>query len=374
MAPHPVISRATTARPARRSGWRTAVSGIAAMALLLGGALVAAPAAGAATARPAAVDPAVAAPMPATTRLYSFDSQMLSLINGARASAGVPRLALSGGLTSLAVWWSGKMASGATGYQLQHNPNAWNMLPSYGASNRTAWAENVAGFSNGASAQAVFNAYMNSPGHRANILSRTYHYVGVGTVAGSKATFNTMEFTDKVNATTTAPKTTTTAPKPAVTTAPKPAAKPKPATTTKTVAAPTVKAKPSVKSGAKPAPNQLNYVASQPARPAAAKPARGLLIVSFGKLGVPGVTFAIRDAGCHRTVATATTARDGRAVITARPGSYCAVVTAAPAGLKLPKPRAFTVQTGRSFTVALSHLVTVTVWWQARGASLPLPV
>ena len=129
----------------------------------------------------------------------SFDDQMVSLINDARTRAGLTPVRSDPGLVSLASWWSREMADGATGYQLAHNPDAWTMVTEFGASNRTAWAENVAAFSTFASARAVFDAYMASPPHRANILSSRYRYIGVGTVSSSHGSFNTMEFTDKVD-------------------------------------------------------------------------------------------------------------------------------------------------------------------------------
>ena len=138
--------------------------------------------------------------MPLTaTALRSFDTQMIDLVNQARVAAGVPRVAEATGLTQLSVWWSAQMDSGATGYQLQHNPNAWTMVLTYGAANRTAWGENVASSSStGSSAQDIFSAYMNSPGHRANILSTKYRYIGMGTVGGAHGLYNTTEFTDAV--------------------------------------------------------------------------------------------------------------------------------------------------------------------------------
>lgn len=137
----------------------------------------------------------------AGTRVAGFDSEMIKLVNQARIGAGRVPLTEARGLTSLSVWWSNELANGRTGYQLQHNPDAWEMVTRYGASNRTSWGENVAKFSpSTVPAKAVFDAYMASPGHRANILGAGYRYIGMGTMAGGKGTFNTMTFTDKVEA------------------------------------------------------------------------------------------------------------------------------------------------------------------------------
>lgn len=136
---------------------------------------------------------------PTYTQAQPFDTQMIALVNTARTAAKLPALQEAKGLTSLAVSWSIQLQSGATSYQLQHNPNAWTMVTTYGASNRRSWGENVAwSSSTSTTAQQLFTAYMNSAGHRANILSATYRYIGMGTVAGAHGLFNTTEFTDAV--------------------------------------------------------------------------------------------------------------------------------------------------------------------------------
>lgn len=149
-----------------------------------------------------ALRPTVAAssvPVPVYTQAKSFDAQMIALVNSARVAAKVPKLVEASGLTRLSVFWSTRMQSGATGYQLQHNPTAWTMITTYGAANRRSWGENVAwSSSNASSAQQIFTAYMNSPGHRANILSASYRFIGMGTVTGAHGMFNTTEFADAV--------------------------------------------------------------------------------------------------------------------------------------------------------------------------------
>ena len=168
---------------------------VGAAVVLLPAAADAAPPAAAATAQ--AARPAVA--LAADTRLASFDQQMITLINQARRGQKLAPLTEAVGLTRVSAWWSGQLSAGKTGYQLAHNPDAWTMVAKDGASNRMSWGENVAWSSSTAStAQEIFTAYMNSPGHRANILSTAYHYVGMGTVGGAHGLWNTTEFTDKV--------------------------------------------------------------------------------------------------------------------------------------------------------------------------------
>ena len=56
------------------------------------------------------------------------------------------------------------------------------MLKKFGVSYKTA-GENIAG--NSSNSEAVI-AWMNSSGHRANILNSSYNYTGIGVVTGSK--------------------------------------------------------------------------------------------------------------------------------------------------------------------------------------------
>ena len=136
------------------------------------------------------------------TVLDQFDQQMLDLMNGARATAGAPPLTAAPGLRALALGWSTFMADGGTGGALQHNPNVRAQLPSNGAASATAWAENVASWSpgTGRDAASVFGLYMNSPGHKANILNPAMRFVGIGTVInGANVGFNTQNFTNAID-------------------------------------------------------------------------------------------------------------------------------------------------------------------------------
>jgi len=138
----------------------------------------------------------------ANTVLDQFDRQMLDLMNGARATAGAPALTAATGLRTLALGWSTFVADGGTGGVLQHNPNVRAQLPSNGAADATAWAENVASWSpgTGRTAASVFDLYMNSPGHRANILNPGLRFVGIGTVVnGANVGFNTQNFTNEID-------------------------------------------------------------------------------------------------------------------------------------------------------------------------------
>ena len=58
----------------------------------------------------------------------------------------------------------------------------FNMLKSFGVNYKSA-GENIAGNSNNSSA---VTAWMNSPGHKANILNNSFNYTGIGVVSSKK--------------------------------------------------------------------------------------------------------------------------------------------------------------------------------------------
>jgi uncharacterized protein YkwD len=103
----------------------------------------------------------------------SDEAVFLSLTNQSRASVGLPPLQIDAAASSIARSWSQYMAS--TG-QLAHNPS---LVDQINASVTTSWTrigENV-GF--GGDPYSLHGAFMNSPGHRANVLG-DYNRVGIG--------------------------------------------------------------------------------------------------------------------------------------------------------------------------------------------------
>ncbi len=99
---------------------------------------------------------------------------MYNQINAARANAGVPALAFDTGIQHIAVNWSDHMAGTQV---LAHNPNYANQILQY-RDYRTA-GENVGrGYEQG----SLFQAFMNSPGHRANIEKSSYTHVTLGCI------------------------------------------------------------------------------------------------------------------------------------------------------------------------------------------------
>lgn len=97
------------------------------------------------------------------------ESQFVAALNEARAAQGLPALSVAGDLTSVARSHSTRMADGDN---LHHNPNLGSHV-----SNWQKVGENVG---KGPSVSSIHSAFMNSPGHRANILGSDWTQVGVG--------------------------------------------------------------------------------------------------------------------------------------------------------------------------------------------------
>ncbi|MFT9789885.1 MULTISPECIES: CAP domain-containing protein [unclassified Streptomyces] len=107
----------------------------------------------------------------------SARSEVLALVNQERAKVGCSPLTTSGGLTSLAQNFSEDMA--ARGFFDHTDPDGdtpWDRAAQAGV--QGLGAENIA--RGQADAQAVMDAWMNSEGHRANILNCDYKTIGIG--------------------------------------------------------------------------------------------------------------------------------------------------------------------------------------------------
>jgi uncharacterized protein YkwD len=126
-----------------------------------------------------------------TPTLSSFDARLLYDINHARAAHGVRGLTVVAGTTDVAHSWSCHMAAGST---LSHNLRLGSAISSHGSSLWTTYGENVGVELSTASADALFRAYMASPMHRANILDRTYRYLGIWTKTSGSHRWNTLDF------------------------------------------------------------------------------------------------------------------------------------------------------------------------------------
>lgn len=112
----------------------------------------------------------------------SYESEVIRLVNEIRQQSGLRPLAANWELSRVARYKSQDMRD--NGYFSHDSPTygtPFQMLSAFGLSYRTA-GENIAkGY---ASPQAVVNGWMNSSGHRANILNASYTQIGVGYVSG----------------------------------------------------------------------------------------------------------------------------------------------------------------------------------------------
>lgn len=129
-------------------------------------------------------------------RVNNAEERLLQLVNLARTRRGIPALRLTPGYTDVARRWSAVMATRAT---MAHNPNLVAHVTRAGGAEWRSVAENVA---YGYSADRVFDSYMASAPHRANILSGANRYVGMGWAErpGGRG-YNTMVFVSTYSST-----------------------------------------------------------------------------------------------------------------------------------------------------------------------------
>lgn len=113
-------------------------------------------------------------------QLNQFEQQVVELTNQERSKQGLAPLQIDDNLSKVAREKSRDMA--ANNYFSHTSPtygSPFDMMNQFGISYRTA-GENIA--QGQTSPEQVVNAWMNSPGHRANILNGEYTHIGVGYV------------------------------------------------------------------------------------------------------------------------------------------------------------------------------------------------
>lgn len=110
----------------------------------------------------------------------SYEQQVINLVNEIRVQNGLNKLKANWELSRVARYKSQDMHD--NGYFSHTSPvygSPFTMIKNFGISYRSA-GENIAkGYS---TPQAVVNGWMNSSGHRANILNASYTQIGVGYV------------------------------------------------------------------------------------------------------------------------------------------------------------------------------------------------
>jgi uncharacterized protein YkwD len=128
---------------------------------------------------------ATTAPQPPAAALNGFESQMYASHNQIRAANGVGSLALDGTLVAVARQRAQDMA--AKNYFAHTSPTgetAFSILDGYGYVYAIA-GENIArnNYPTSQTVQVAMDGFMNSPGHRANILESRFTKVGIGVVS-----------------------------------------------------------------------------------------------------------------------------------------------------------------------------------------------
>jgi uncharacterized protein YkwD len=119
------------------------------------------------------------------------EAEVLKLVNEERAKVGCSAVSANSTLTELAETFSAAMA--AEGFFDHTDPTGatpWDRASALGIS--TLGGENIA--RGQADAAAVMDAWMNSPGHRANILNCDFKTLGVGVHFGSGGPWWTQDF------------------------------------------------------------------------------------------------------------------------------------------------------------------------------------
>jgi uncharacterized protein YkwD len=119
---------------------------------------------------------------------------VLCFVNRRRDSAGLPALERNKKLQKAAQRHNERMdGTGCFSHQCPGEPGLDVRLDDYLTGGLSAWGigENVAwGTGETATPESIVQAWMDSPGHRANILSRDWREIGVGFSAGSPSSGN----------------------------------------------------------------------------------------------------------------------------------------------------------------------------------------
>ena len=131
--------------------------------------------------RPTLAPAAAVAPITAASRYNTniqYINKVIELVNTERTKAGLSTLAADPALMEAALY---KCQNISNTRQFSHDSSTYGksyVLMDLFDIKYAAWGENIA--SGQLTPEEVMNAWMNSPGHRDNILSEKYQYIGVG--------------------------------------------------------------------------------------------------------------------------------------------------------------------------------------------------
>ncbi|EDU36798.1 CAP domain-containing protein [Clostridium sporogenes] len=134
--------------------------------------------------------PTTTATKPSATKpdssVAALEKEVVTLVNAERAKAGLPALKANAELSNVARLKSQDMID--KNYFSHTSPtygSPFDMMKKFGIKYSAA-GENIA--SGYPTAKAVVDGWMNSPGHRANILSKSFTEIGVGLAKSSNGT------------------------------------------------------------------------------------------------------------------------------------------------------------------------------------------
>jgi uncharacterized protein YkwD len=130
---------------------------------------------------------------PTASNLSAMNAAILCLVNAERSNAGLPQLQSSSQLQQAAEGMAGRMVS--EHFFSHETPDGKNVVdrvePTGYIPDSGDWVvgENLAWGSGALSTpQAIVNGWMNSPGHKANILAPDYKDIGLAAAMGSPST------------------------------------------------------------------------------------------------------------------------------------------------------------------------------------------
>ena len=171
----------------------------------------------------------------------SSAADLVALTNRSRASAGLRALRVDSTLSSVARWRSKDMiVRNYFSHTIPGYGKVWDKLHAIGYCYKVG-GENIGwnNYPDDIATAAIHKMFMNSAGHRANILGRAWDVIGVGAYKGPTGKkMWTVLFADKCGTTSTAPK---------------PTAKPRPRATPRPTSRPKATPRPTARPTAKPA-------------------------------------------------------------------------------------------------------------------------
>jgi uncharacterized protein YkwD len=194
------------------------------------------------------------------------EKDLVALTNRSRAAAGLKALKVDSTLTSVARWRSKDMISrDYFSHDIPGYGKVFKKLDAKGFCYKVA-GENIGwnSYPDDVATGAIHDMFMDSSGHRKNILGKSWDVIGIGAYKGSDGKkMWTVLFADKCGSTAAATPKPTAKPTPKAT--PKPTAKPKPKPTTKPTTKPKPTARPTPKATPTPEPSPSPTPTSTPA-------------------------------------------------------------------------------------------------------------